>query len=159
MLIPLDHLIHDFMWGSPWTSWFQFQFHLNSALGSHISEKCEMNWSVLVRGSRELLQCGISYFLQRSSTSEMKQRAPVSYRAKKRDFQAVTQARRVVLMWKYHHLCLTAAHQPLNHLPSCDFPPQICLLFNWEIDPLSVLSESLLSHLNLSNSVKQLAHV
>lgn len=113
-----------------------------------------MNWFVLVRGSRELLQCGISYFVERSSTSEMKQE-PLFHTGLTRDFQAVTQARRVILMWKYHHLCLTAAHQPLllitclpvTFLLKSAFGPTgkwILYLF------CENLSESLLSHLNRS---------
>lgn len=41
-----------------------------------------------------------------------------------------------------HHVCL-AAHQPVLFITSCDFPPQICLWSNWEMDPLSVLWEFL----------------
>lgn len=58
-------------------------------------------------------------------------------------------------MWKYHHLCLTAAHQSLlliTHLP-------VTFLLGSALGPTGKLilylfceniSESLLSHLNLS---------
>lgn len=72
-----------------------------------------------------------------------------------RDFQAVPQAKRVILMRKYHHLCLTAAHQPLllitclpvTFLLKSAFGPTVkSILYVF----CENLSESLLSHLNLS---------
>lgn len=134
---------------------------------SVLREKCAClpqlweTWSILVRGSRELLQCGISYFLQRSSTSEMKQRAPVSYRATERlsisDLSQESYSNVEVPSFQFNSRTPTSF---LDHLLFHAFPPQICPQTNWEIDALSALWESL-NHTfptwtSLSNSVKQL---
>lgn len=100
-----------------------------------------VSWS---RGSRELLQCWLSYFLQRSSTSEIRQRAPVSYRANERlSSSASSQESYSDVEVPSSLFNSSTPTSSLNHLPSCDFPPQICLWSNSEIDPLCVLWEPL----------------
>lgn len=130
---------------------------LKRALGSH---KLWGMWdqpAVTVRGSSELLQSGIGCFLQISSTPEVKQRAPASCSANKGAFQTVIQGGRVIVMWKRYRLCFTAAHQPCLSITCVNgtfllkfaLGPSgetiLCLFFG-------NLCESLLSHLNLSNS-------